>query len=33
MEKMVKWRNWLNRKIGKTENLVKWKDWLIGKIS
>ena len=31
-EKMVKWKNWLNRKIGQMENLVKQKNQLNGKI-
>ena len=30
-EEMVKWKNWLNRKIGQMENLVKWKNWLNGR--
>ena len=30
---MVKWKNWLNRKIGQMENLVKWKNWLNGEKS
>ena len=36
---MVKWKNWLNRKIGYMEKLVKWKNqlntknWLNRKIS
>ena len=29
---MVKWKNWLNRKIGQMENLVKQKNQLNGKI-
>ena len=32
MEKMVKWENQLNRKIGQMENLVKQKNQLNGKI-
>ena len=27
IEKVIKWKNWLN------EKLVKWKNWLNGKIS
>ena len=33
MEKLVKWKNWLNRKMVKWTNLVKQKNWLNGKIS
>ena len=29
---MVKWKNWLNRKIGYMEKLVKWKNQLNTKI-
>ena len=32
MEKMVKWKNLLNRKIGETGKSVKWKNQLNGKI-
>ena len=32
MEKVVKWKNWLNRKVVKWTNLVKQKNWLNGKI-
>ena len=33
MEKLVKWKNWLNGKIQFNENMVKQKNWLNGKIS
>ena len=32
MEKWVKWKNWLNRKM-ETEKSVKWKNWLNRKIN
>ena len=32
MEKLVKWKNWLNGKIQFNENMVKQKNWLNGKI-
>ena len=28
MEKLVKWRNQLNRKMVKWKNMVKWKKWV-----
>ena len=28
MEKLIKWKNWFNGKLGYIKKVIKWKNWL-----